>query len=122
MSNDESLLGRNTTASAKELAVYFTARSGESRLGARLVVPRQVYAWYYKRSRTGFPADEKDKRETHGVRAVRVWDVERAWVWFRDYEPSKGGAPKGNQNAVRHGRCVGLRAAREARSQARRAS
>lgn len=109
----ESLLDRSTDASAKELAVLFTARSAESAGGARYIIDKQINNWYHHRARTGFP-DEEGTRPGGRVRQIRVWNVEQAWEWFKDYVPRRGGAPKGNRNAVRHGRCVGLRAEREA--------
>lgn len=115
----DSILGANNDASARQLAVYFTARSAESRGGARYVTDKAINNWYKHRDRNGFPEEESEKRPVKGARPARVWNVERAWQWFKNYEPSRGGAPKGNRNAVRHGRCVGVRAAREARLAAR---
>jgi hypothetical protein len=116
----DSILGRNPDASAKELAVLFTARSAESKGGARYITDKQVNSWYIHRDRTGMPEPCR-VRQGYGP-ACRVWNVEQAWEWFKDYEPAKGGAPKGNQNALRHGRFVGLRAEREARAAARNAA
>lgn len=116
----ESLLDRNPDASAKELAVLFTARSGETKGGPRYVTDKQIGLWYAHRVRNGFP-EPCGMREGRGP-TCRVWNVAQAWEWFKNYEPIKGGAPKGNQNALRHGKFVGLRAERDARAATRNAA
>lgn len=113
----ESLLDRSRDCTAHELAVLFTARSGESKGGPRYVDPRLVNSWFDRRAKTGFPEPSGSRQGR--ARPARTWNVDEAWEWFKNYSPAKGGAPKGNRNAVRHGRCVGLRAAREAQAKAR---
>jgi uncharacterized protein YjcR len=46
-----------------------------------------------------------------------VWNAAEALEWFKNFEPPKGGAPKGNRHAVKHGQYIGLRAEREKRRQ-----
>lgn len=110
---ETSLLDRSRDCTAHELAPLFTVYSGQSAGGERYVDVHLVRDWYYRRDKTGFPASN-GARPVRGSKAARTWNADEALEWFVNYLPDKGGAPKGNKNAVTHGGCVGLRAQREA--------
>lgn len=50
---------------------------------------QQVYTWWKRRSRNGFP--ERHKAILFGKERDRV-DLDEVLAWYPTYEPSKGGA------------------------------
>lgn len=103
---------------ARELGVLLTARSKDAPSGPRHVDARLLSSWYERQWSTGIP-DPLPQRHHPGVLTVRRWDPEVVLAWFLGWTPKKGGAPVGNQNAVRHGGFRGARAVRAAREAAR---
>lgn len=81
--------------------------------GSRNIDARLVNSWYERRATTGFP--EVAERVSEGYRPVRYWDLYGAMLWYLTWEPRSAGAPRGNRNAEKHGRYVGLRAEQEQR-------
>lgn len=118
-STSTSILDSNTTACARELAPYLTARSGETPGGPRYITAKLIYSWFYRKDEIGFPDSEPEPDVRDRTKPVRVWKVAAVWEWFQNYQPSRGGAPAGNRNAHRHGRFVGERARRAERVAAR---
>lgn len=98
---------------AHELAALFTAFSGASAGGPRYVDARLVNSWYERRAATGFP--EPVGTCLTGGPPARVWDPVEVCDWFLHWTPGKRGARVGNQNGLKHGDFVGLRAERMAR-------
>lgn len=54
-----------------------------------------VWAWDQRRARNGFPMH---KQFTLERRPRKLYSAREVQEWFDSYEPSKGGAPKGNTN------------------------
>lgn len=52
---------------------------------------RQVYAWYQRRARNGFPLPAKFV--SYGLRRRAVWNLDEVVEWRRTYQPSRGGRP-----------------------------
>jgi len=98
---------------AKEVAEFLTRYSHLTPHGERVVDARLVHSWFTKREKLGFPEPAGTRRT--GSRSSRVWKLGDVLKWYSGWKPDRGGAPKGNQNALRHGRFVGARASREAR-------
>jgi hypothetical protein len=113
--SETSILDGNPTCNAYELAALFTNYSGQSKGGPRYVDASRIRYWYHNRERYGFP-EVCGTRQSGGPPA-RVWNAAEALEWFKNFEPPKGGAPRGNRHAVKHGQYIGLRAEREKRRQ-----
>jgi hypothetical protein len=79
---------------------------------SRNVTQRLILSWYERRASTGFPEIAERKHEGP-YRPVRAWDLYDALVWYLNWKPKERplGAPKGNQNALKHGRYAKKRAA-----------
>lgn len=58
-------------------------------VAARLGVSRQqVYAWWSRRERNGFPAGRTTQRG-------QTFDFDEVLAWHKAYVPSRGGRPRG---------------------------
>ena len=55
-----------------------------------------AHQWEARRQRNGFP--EPVGSTEYWGHAVPLYDDEALLAWWLNYEPSKGGAPKGNRN------------------------
>lgn len=54
------------------------------------VTNKQVYMWYKRRHRNGFPAPVCHRKAGNG-RGAPHFDIDAIRVWFLYYEPPKGG-------------------------------
>jgi hypothetical protein len=66
------------------------------------VTSNQVYMWYQRRARNGFPEPRGTRKR--GMGTVRVFDLNEVLTWYVGYEPSKGGAPRGARNPSASGK------------------
>lgn len=55
---------------------------------------RQVYSWYARRARNGFPEAVNVRPIGIGGRTRKLWHLHEVKQWHRAYTPSKGGRPK----------------------------
>lgn len=55
---------------------------------------RQVYSWYSRRARNGFPEPVARRALGIGGRTRLMWDLADVKEWRESYTPSKGGRPK----------------------------
>jgi len=72
------------------------------------VSSNQVYMWHERRASNGFPeATGVCKKRRPGPKGSPVFDPVAVLNWYRDYEPSRGGAPRGNRNGFKPGNRFG---------------
>lgn len=70
-----------------------------SELAAELHVSRQqVFSWYQRRDRNGFP--EPCGTRPYGGHQRRVWHLHEVKGWRDEYVPSRGGRPKSSKEPV----------------------
>ena len=55
---------------------------------------RQVYSWYTRRARNGFPEPVGKRPLGTGGRTRAVWDLAEVKEWHDSYTPSRGGRPR----------------------------
>lgn len=102
-----------TLMNAHELAAFLTEKSPLTKQGQRDIGTRLVNSWWDRRAVIGFP--EAVGKRADRARPAKIWDAEEVLEWFVNWEPKRGGAPRGNRNGVKHGRFVGVRAAEAAK-------
>jgi hypothetical protein len=92
------------TATAHGLAAIFTMMSWRAPSGPRHIGSHLVASWYDRRRATGFP-EVAERIKAGPYRPVRAWSLLEALTWFLNWTPKERplGAPKGNQNARKHG-------------------
>lgn len=80
------------------------------------VTSNQVYMWHLRRDRNGFPEAVLCRlvRPQGEKKGAPLFVLQEVLDWWASYVPSRGGAPLGNQHALKHGQYVGRRARREA--------
>jgi hypothetical protein len=75
-----------------------------------MVSQNQVYMWHRRRARNGFPEAIACVIAHYGVykgsgrKRGPMWDINEVVRWYGNYQPSPGGAPKGNQHAKGRGK------------------
>jgi len=71
------------------IANELTERTGRS------ISRQQVYTWWVRRDRNGFPEGTKCTRATSTGKSLasRQFDIDDVIDWYRTYVPAKGGRP-----------------------------
>jgi hypothetical protein len=86
------------------------------------VSTNQAWTWARRRATSGFPdpvpADVHSGPST-GHRMPPWYDLAEVRLWHAVYRPARGGATRGNQRALKHGRYSGTEAAKQARGYVR---
>jgi hypothetical protein len=72
----------------------------------------QAWTWAKRSERNGAPGPVTGKEVMINGRMVPRYDLDAWLAWHIYYVPARGGAPKGNQYALRHGRYSGTEARR----------
>ena len=57
------------------------------------VKPNQVFMWYCRRDRNGFPEPVGKRPRGANGRPGNVWDWDQVRAWHSNYVPDKGGNP-----------------------------
>jgi len=76
--------------------------------GRKPVSGNQVWTWCQRRRTTGCPLPLPrdviaDASTGHAAGTVDWFDLDEWEQWWESYVPARGGAPRGNSNALRHG-------------------
>lgn len=61
----------------------------------------QIYTWHQRRHRNGFPeavAASLVSSGRGGRKRFPLFDLGEVLAWYEQYVPSRGGAPRGNNN------------------------
>jgi hypothetical protein len=58
------------------------------------VTINQVWTWYRRRERNGFPAPHSHHRASNGAPNAPHFDIDAVRVWLLYYTPNPGGSPR----------------------------